>query len=516
VGVFHTLISPRRFKHAALGLLALLSPAALVYAAESRVADAAELARWSDVRALVEAGSDVNAAQADGTTALLWAAYHRQAEAARWLLDAGAAAGAANRYGLSALAQAAAVGDAQMVGILLAANADANATMPEGDTALMLAARSGSLSAVQALLAAGARVDARDAWHGETALMWAAGENHADVVRVLAGHGAAIDAVSTAFTWDLKQTGVASQLPRGGLTALLHAAREDALEAAAVLFELGANPNLLDAQGLSPLRVAITNGNLDIAKLLLERGANADDGGLVEAAKLRALPWVRAAKDRVDQVDSLEIVKLLLDAGADVHKVPEVPMVKQHWVDGDHANEPALFIAAMGADVELMKLLAQHGAQVERSGSQSVTRKGATLLMASLGLTPQKGPGSSDAEGPVAPAIATGNVALELGADVNAAKKDGMTALHMAAEKGSDELVKFLLANGAKLDLKDKSNRLAIDVAKGVARIPQPDDPPGPPGAPPKPHESTIALLRTAMSAAGVAEAPYADPRPAK
>jgi uncharacterized protein len=502
-----------RAARAAAALALFLSQAAHVVAAEPRVVDAAELARWADVRALVAGGGDVNATQADGSTALLWAAYHGQVEAARWLLDAGAAVDATNRYGLSALAQAATVGDAQMIELLLAAHADANAAMPEGDTALMLAARSGSAPAVQALLAAGARVEARDAWHGETALMWAAGENHAEVVRLLAEHGAELDAVSGAFNWDhVKQTGVASQLPRGGLTALLNAAREDSLDAARVLLELGADANRPDAQGLSPLRVAITNGNLDLAKLLLDRGANPDDGALVEAAKLRALPWVRAAKDRVDEVSSLEIAKLLLDAGADVHKVPEVAMVKQHWVDGDHANEPALFIAAMGADIELMKLLAERGARLDRS----VSRRGATVLMASLGLTPQKGPGSSDTEVPAAEAIATGNVALALGADVNAAKKDGMTALHMVAEKGSDDLVKFLLANGAKLDVKDKSNRLAIDVAKGVARIPQPDDPPGAAAPPPKPHESTIALLRDAMTAAGVPEAPYTAPRPAK
>jgi ankyrin repeat protein len=495
----------------AAAALVLVLPTA-VSAAESRVADAAELARWPELRELVAGGADVNAAQADGTTALLWAAYHGQADAARWLLDAGAAVGAANRYGLSALAQAATIGDAPMVELLLAAHADANATMPEGDSALMLAARSGSLAAVQALLAAGARVDARDEWHGETALMWAAGENHASVVRTLVEHGAELDAVSTAFNWDyVKQTGVASQLPRGGLTALLHAAREDALEAAAVLLELGADPNLLDAQGLSPLRVAITNGNLDLAKLLLERGADADDGALVEAAKLRALPWVRAAKDRVNAVTTLELVELLLEAGADVHKIPAVAMVKQHWVDGDHANEPALFIAAMGADVELMDLLVKRGASLDHS----VSRKGATVLMASLGLTPQVGAGSSDPDWPAAEALATGKLALGLGADVNAARKDGMTALHMAAEKGNDELIEFLLANGAKLDFKDKSNRLAIDVAKGVPRIRQPDDPPGPPAAPPKPHESTIVLLRAAMTAAGVAEAPYhAPPQP--
>jgi ankyrin len=494
-----------------LGAGVLLAAFASAQAA-TPVADSAERADWPQVRAQIEAGADVNAAQADGASALIWAAYHGHSEAAGWLLEAGAAVDAANDYGVTATSEAARVGDSAMLARLLAAGADPDARMPEGDTALMLAARSGSVPSVRLLLDAGAAADARDEWHGETALMWAAGENHVDVVRLLAEHDAEIDAVSKAFTWDVKQTGVASQLPGGGLTALLHAAREDALEAAAALLELGANPNAADPHGLSALRVAITNNNLDLAKLLLEHGADADDGALVEAVKLRTLPWVRAAKARTDRTTDLELIELLLARGADVHKVPEVGMVKQHWVDGEHPNEPPLFLAAMGADLELMRLLAARGAVP----AESLNSKGASILMAALGLTPHTGPGSSAPTRGADGAVAAGAAALELGADVDAAKNDGMTAVHMAAEKGSDELIRFLVEHGARLDIKDKSNRLAIDVAKGIARIPMAGDEPMPMAVAPEAHESTVALLREAMTAAGVEETPYVDPRPAE
>jgi ankyrin repeat protein len=381
--------------------------------------------------------------------------------------------------------------------------------MPEGDTALMLAARSGNAVAVELLLDAGAAIDARDSWHGETALMWAAGENHAAVVRLLLERGADANAVSTEFQWDfVKQTGVASALPRGGLTALLHAAREDSLESAELLLEHGADPNAADPRGLSALRVAITNNNLDLAKLLLERGAAADDGALVEVVKLRTHPWVRAAKERRDGVTQLALMEDLLARGADIHFVPKTGMVKQHWVDGDHPNEPPLYLAAQAADLELMKLLAARGATAARSVSQ----KGASILMAATGLTPHTGAGATPIERPAELGLAAGRLALELGADVRAARKDGMTALHLAAENGWNEIAQFLIDEGALLDVRDWSGRLPIDVAKGVAAIPMPGDPPMPPRPPPV-HDDTAALLRAAMATAGVAESPYVAPR---
>jgi ankyrin repeat protein len=294
------------------------------------------------------------------------------------------------------------------------------------------------------------------------------------------------------------------------LSALLHAARQDSLEAAAVLLQHGADANSKDPRGLSALRIAISNNNLDLAKLLLENGADPDEGALVETVKLRTHPWVRAAKQRTDETTQLELMDLLLARGADIHKVPAVGMVKQHWVDGDHPNEPPLYLAAQSADLDLMQLLADRGATAEQSRS----KKGASILMAATGLTPYAGAGATPIARPFDVGIAAGRLALELGADVQTARSDGMTALHLAAENGWNEVATYLLEQGAKLDVRDKSGRLPIDVAKGVPAIPQPDDPPMPP-RPPVAHEATAELLRSAMAAAGVAETPYAPPRAA-
>jgi hypothetical protein len=154
-----------------------------------------------------------------------------------------------------------------------------------------------------------------------------------------------------------------------------------------------------------------------------------------------------------------------------------------------------------------MRLLAARGAVAEKSRS----KKGASILMAATGLTPYTGAGASPIARPFAQGIAAGELALELGADIQTARSDGMTALHLAAAQGWNEVATFLLARGAKLDVRDKSGRLPIDIAKGVAAIPQPDDPPMLPPTPAV-HETTVELLRAAMAAAGVAETPYRRP----
>lgn len=481
-------------------------------ASAAELTDMAERADWPAVKALIEAGTaDVNDVQADGTSALIWAAYHGDSAAARMLIDAGADVHARNRLGMSAMSQAAGNGSGDIVLMLLDAGADANAAMPEGDSALMLASRSGSLEAVRALIEGGADVNAVESFHGETALMWAAAQNHADVVRLLLEHGAEVDAVSKEFKWeDLTQTGVASYLPLGGLTALLHAARENGIDAARVLLEHGADPNAKNPIGIGPLRVALTNDHWDLASLLLDHGADPSDA-LVEAARTRAYPIVRAAVNRFDQVDSLELIREMLEAGADPNAVPEEPMSMQYWTIGKFRNDPPLFIAAREADLELMALLAEHGAET----SESTNKDGATVLMAALGFTyHQLGGGvpSPPRDGQLAISIA--DAALGLGADIDAGKNDGMTALHMAAERGRDDLVQYLIEHGAQLDIKDDSNRTALDVALAVPAVKKEGEMPAMPPPPPVLHESTANLLREAMAEAGVAIEPYLAPEP--
>jgi len=488
-----------------LGVLALIS----VGARAAALADAAEAARWDEVASLLDGGADVNETQADGATALLWAAYHGDTDAARSLLAAGADPNAKNRLGMTALAQAAANGSGEIVALLVEAGADPNALLPEGDSALMLAARSGTLEGVDALLEHGADVNAVERFHGETALMWAAGENHAEVVARLIEAGADVDAVSYEFKWeDLKQTGVASYLPRGGLTALLHAARENAVEAAQVLVDNGANPNAKSSVGISALRVALANAHWDLAKVILDAGADANDGAIVEAARSRAYALTRAATNRPNAVGSLDLIRALLDAGADPHKVPEKGITMQYWTIGDFRNDSALFIAAREADVELIDLLAEYGAKPDESKNPD----GATALMAAFGFFHhQLGGGVPSPPRDDALAIDIADRMIALGADVNAAKDDGMTALHLVAANGRNELAEYLLAKGAKLDTTDKANRMPLDVALGVPG-PKKAGPPGMPAPPPPVHEDTAELLREKMAAAGIDVVPYVAP----
>ena len=491
---------------AALAVLSFAGHSAVIAAP---LADASETADWRSVADLLSAGSEVGEAQPDGTTALIWAAYHRNSELARELLERGAEPNATNRYGLSALSQAALVGEAELIGVLIEHGADPNAALPEGDTPLMLAARSGSLESTRLLLDAGAEISVRDGHHGETALMWAAGENHADIVSLLIEHGAEVDAASTEFTWDLTQTGVASELPIGGLTALMHAARENAMDAARVLLDAGADPNSADPRGLSTLRVAITNTNLDLAMMLLDAGADSNEGALVEAIKLRTLYFPRAAKDRIEQTTPTDMIVHLLDAGVDIDFVPEQRMVKQMWTEAEHPNELPLYLAAREQDIELMQMLIERGADVP----SAVSSVGISILWAALGMDAHNGNGGMAIPRPdMEHSLRAAEYVLEHGAPLDTANEWGETALHMAATLGWIELVPFLLDNGAPLDVTDDNNRLPVHAANAIPRFM--NEAMMPLRIDPVVYPEILALIRDAMAAAGVEEAEWVEPPP--
>src|SRR5699024_1481727 len=144
---------------------------------ETRVADAAMTRDLTALRTLVARRADVNTAQTDGTTALHWAAYWNDLEAADLLLKAGASPKAATRLGATPLFLAVQNGAPAMTAKRLAAGADANAPfLSNGETPLMVAARSGSVETVTLLLDAGAKLEAKENLRGTTALIWAAEE----------------------------------------------------------------------------------------------------------------------------------------------------------------------------------------------------------------------------------------------------------------------------------------------------------------------------------------------------
>jgi uncharacterized protein len=503
--------------HALRGLAAPLGTALLLAAAQaagaaepSPLIQAVQRHDRVAVNALLDRGTDVNAAHGDGSTALHIAATNDDLPMIELLLDAGAAPDAATRFQVRPLELASSNGNRAAVERLLAAGADPNAVSREGQTPLMTAARSGRVAAVEALLAHGARVDAVEAWRGQTALMWAAGEGHVDVLRALIAAGANVSASS-----------------KSHFTPLLFAVRNAQIEAMRVLLEHGANVNDVTGDGTSALNVAIVNAFYEAASVLLAHGA---DPNLPDArtSPLHTIAWLRkpgstgdagvgdlppAAPLPTGSVTSLELVKQLLAHGANPNARVDWEEMRFDTVGGTTRNPPGLvlgrhlltyngatafYVAAKNGDAELMRVLAAGGAD------PSITNRfGVTPLMVAAGLdtwegeTPGPFTGVSEAE-----RLKAVQAAHELGNDINAVadfgdyemtgdpsytllyyphniqelldlgtgdpRWSGSTALHGAIISNQPSIVQYLVDHGAKLDAKTESGWTPLMMARGV------------------------------------------------
>ena len=161
------------------------------------LADAAEQGNLALVKTLLQQHANVNAAQADGMTALHWAAMKDDAALAQLLIDAKAAIDPTTRLGAyTPLYLAAKNGSANVAEVLMKAGANINHTSSTGATVLMVAAASGSTKIVDALIAKEANVNARENSHGQTPLMFAAAANRGDTIRSLMKHGANAEVTS--------------------------------------------------------------------------------------------------------------------------------------------------------------------------------------------------------------------------------------------------------------------------------------------------------------------------------
>jgi ankyrin repeat protein len=468
----------------------LVSTGSLLAAgSDAALADAAEKMDRAAIRTLLRQRADVNAPQADGMTALHWAAYRDDLETSELLLRARANAKAATRYGVTPLSLACANGNGPLVDLLLKAGADPNSALPGGETPLMTAARVGSLESVKTLLARGATVDAKDDRRGQTALMWAAAEGHADVVQTLVELGADVRLRLTS-----------------GFTPLLFAVREGRSGVVRVLLKAGAEVNetvpmdrkrgyggRLPPAGASPLLLAVTNAHFQLAAELLDAGAN-PNADLTGYTVLHAITSVRKpgvgdndpAPEGSGTMSSLELVKKLVAAGANVN----ARMTRRANLANTRLNElgaTPFMLASLTADAELMKTLAALGADTRLANADN-----STPLMAAAGLATRSPGEDAGTEPEVLEAL---QVLLDLGADINAVDNNGETAMHAAAYKNLPGVVKFLAAKGARIDRWNRDDKfgwtpLAIAVGYRFGNF--------------KPSPETEAAIRDVMIASGV------------
>ncbi|PWT83075.1 MAG: hypothetical protein C5B57_07555, partial [Blastocatellia bacterium] len=363
---------------AGVWLVALLSVAGVSATdRDGSILDAAKQGDSAAVRTLLRKGVDVNTAEPDGTTALHWAVRANHLETARLLVSAGANVNLATRYDVTPLSLAATNGSTVLIRTLLKAGANPNARGIAGETTLMTAARTGRLDALNELLAHGADVNASERSQQQTALMWASLENHGEVVRTLLKHGADPNVRSKVLTppeWRWATSGmVSTPLPRGGWTALMYAARENAIDAAAALADAGADLNLVDPDGTTALVLAIVNAHFDLANTLLEKGANPsipDQTGtaaLYAAVDMHTL-WPMIARPTpklTGTMDAAALVKALLAHGANPNaQLTRVPFSRYHE-PADQAlgvGTTPLMRAAKSNDVPVMRMLLEAGA----------------------------------------------------------------------------------------------------------------------------------------------------------
>ena len=541
---------------------------------ESPLADAAMRGDMARVQRLLEAGVNVNEAQGDGMTALHWAARNANTQLAELLVSEGSEVNTVTRIGAyTPLHLASQVGNAEIVRILLKAGSLLQPTSNSvgGTMPLHFAAASGNVDAVRALLDVGARPNVLETTWGQTPLMFGAAKGRTDVVRVLLEGGAnpatmtkvtnitakaeqaqeerrarnARIRKATAAGKDLlKQTGgkVGQVEPKGqlltveeqeeydrpieepeplsygqligghgGMTALLHAAREGHTETGAVLLDGGADINQVSGSDrTSPMLIAMINGHFDMAIQLLGRGADptiASDAGatpLYAAINAQWSPKSRYPQQHASQQQKttyLEVMQRLLEAGVD----PNMQLQKHLWwmsfnfdlLQIDTKGATPFWRAAYGLDVNAMRLLVSYGADPNIATEKVPPRRRPVWDQESKDLsgfppTPIGGP----ADYPIHAASGIGYgqgfpsnahryvpdgwmpsvkyLIEELGADTNQRDDEGYTPLHNAASRGDVEMIRYLVEYGADVTAVSRVGQTTADMANGPYQRTQP------------------------------------------
>ena len=495
---------------------------------------------------LLEAGARVDVATRIGSyTPLHLAARRGSLEVVDILLEAGADPNArTTRSGVTPLHLAAVAVDGEgAVRALLAAGADPDALESSaGQTPLVFAASKNRSASVRALLEAGAdpsistrRIDViqhliadRDATEllRERIRALTAPDlrpSAADVQAAIEAQRAYLESGDPYRAYDPEE--LVSRRPdypggpdvprppyretlvgtTGGMTALLHASREGAVEAAVALLDGGADIDQVSADGTSPLLIATLNGQFDLAMMLVERGADpnlratTDGAGPLFAvlntywAPKSNYPQPRAHDNQKTRY--LDVVDALLEAGAD----PNVRLNTHLWyweygltkIGTDLAGATPFWRAAYAQDVDAMRKLVAHGAdpniptrwpavgmrerrqqdgrQQEDSGLPWIPEGAFNAfpihVAAGGGYTGLGAFSIRNVPNAFIPAVKY--LVEELGVDVNTLDSWGYTPMHYASARGDSALIEYLVSRGGDVNVITRLGQSTADMARG-------------------------------------------------
>jgi len=507
-------------------LVAVLLAGASTGASANALIDAVRAGNGQEAVRLIDGGADVNAADSLGTTPLMWASRYGDAALVERLIRAGADAAAESVLGVTPMSEAALIGSRPVIRELLAAGVDPDSPNPEGETALMLVVRTGHIDAAEVLINAGADVNAKEHWAGQTALMWAGAQLQPQMVKLLLANGAEVDARSTVREWTRKVSSEPrpKELAQGGLTPLMFAARTGCIECAQLLLDAGADINLTDPYGVTPLVVATLNLQNDFAAYLVEKGADINQWDLYGrtplyvAIDMMDYPPPKVPGGAEEPMTGLQLAEFLLDRGANPNaqlKQWRPPFVRlARGQDNTLATGATpLLRAAHASDVAAVKLLLGHKALVDLPNASGITP---LMAAAGVGVSQNTSRAKKKTE---AASIEVARLLLAAGADVNRATHDprrirtdplvreamygfifqmafdyaylppsGRTALHGAAQKGWNEMVRLLVESGAHVQPVDASGRTPRNMAMGNYELAITE-------AQPDPLVETVALL---------------------
>ncbi|KAJ8264407.1 hypothetical protein GJAV_G00148820 [Gymnothorax javanicus] len=491
----------------------------------------------------VEEGAEFQA-PSDSNASYLRAARAGNLEKALDYLKTGVDINICNQNGLNALHLASKEGHVEVVAELIKLGANVDAATKKGNTALHIASLAGQTDVVKELVTNSANVNAQSQ-NGFTPLYMAAQENHLEVVRFLLDNGA-----SQSIATEDGFTPLAVALQQGHdqvvslllendtkgkvrLPALHIAARKDDTKAAALLLQNDHNAdveskmmvNRTTESGFTPLHIAAHYGNINVATLLLNRGAAVDfkarnDITPLHVASKRGnsnmvkLLLERGAKIDAKTKDGLtplhcgarsgheQVVEMLLDRGAPILSKTKNGLSPLHMAtQGDHLNcvqlllhhdvpvddvtndyLTALHVAAHCGHYKVAKVIVDKKANPNAKALNGFTplhiackknrirvmelllKHGASIqAVTESGLTPIH----------VAAFMGHENIVTQLmnhGASPNTSNVRGETALHMAARAGQSEVVKFLVQNGARVEAKAKDDQTPLHIASRLGK----------------------------------------------